>query len=92
MLKIFIFIIYSTATLTSHASEKIKIGSVEIKIPREYEISKEIKDNLICHKNPQKEEFYIALRTCSKSFKQQNQKGQMDELQAGIEQPLAVLP
>lgn len=33
-----------------------------------------------------------VLRTCSKSSEQQNQKGQMDELQASIEQPLAVLP
>jgi hypothetical protein len=33
-----------------------------------------------------------ALRTCSKSPKQESQEGQMNELQAGIEQSLAVLP
>lgn len=62
MPKIFIFIIYLTITSTSIASEKIKIGSVEIRIPRECKISKGIKGNLVCHKNPKKEEFYIALR------------------------------
>ena len=34
----------------------------------------------------------IALRTCSRSPEQQNQESQVDELQAGVEQPLAVLP
>lgn len=35
---------------------------------------------------------FSELRTCSKSFEQQSQKCQMDELQAGVQQPLAVLP
>ena len=32
------------------------------------------------------------VRACSKSFEQQSQECQMDELQAGVQQPLAVLP
>ena len=31
------------------------------------------------------------VRACSKSFEQQSQECQMDELQAGVQQPLAVL-
>lgn len=33
-----------------------------------------------------------SLRTCSRSFKNQNKKGQVDELQAGVEFALAVFP
>lgn len=33
-----------------------------------------------------------ALRTCSRSFEQQRQECQVDELQAGVELALAVLP
>ncbi len=33
-----------------------------------------------------------ALRTCLRSSTQQSQECQVDELQAGVEQPLAVLP
>lgn len=34
----------------------------------------------------------LALRTCSQSFEQQRQKCQVDELQAGVDPALAVLP
>jgi hypothetical protein len=34
----------------------------------------------------------ISLKTCSKSFEQKAQEGQVDELQAGVKQSLAVLP
>ena len=34
----------------------------------------------------------VGLRTCSRSPEQQNQESQVDELHAGVEQPLAVLP
>ena len=34
----------------------------------------------------------ILLRACSKSFEQQAQESQVDELQTGVKQPLAVLP
>ena len=36
--------------------------------------------------------LWTPLRACSKSFEQQRQERQVDELQAGVEQPLAVLP
>lgn len=34
----------------------------------------------------------LALRTCLRSSTQQSQECQVDELQAGVERPLAVLP
>jgi hypothetical protein len=45
---------------------------------------------LVVKKGPGK--LSAQLRTCSKSPKQESQEGQMNELQAGIEQSLAVLP
>ncbi|NRT54743.1 putative NAD/FAD-dependent oxidoreductase, partial [Leptothrix sp. C29] len=38
------------------------------------------------------EQVCIDLRACSRSPEEQGQKGEMDELQAGVEPALAVLP
>jgi PAS domain-containing protein len=50
-------------------------------------------DNEIRIRPPYQPPLGMALlRACSKSFEQQSQECQMDELQAGVQQPLAVLP
>lgn len=62
MPKFFIFISYLFFISTSSASEKIRIGNIEIKIPQECDVSKNIQNNLNCKKNREGKEFYIALR------------------------------
>ncbi|WP_312526081.1 hypothetical protein [Comamonas sp.] len=62
MSKFFISILYLFIASTSVATEVITIGNVEIKIPNECDVSRNIQNNLNCKNNPQDEEFYIALR------------------------------